>query len=154
VAELITYGLASSLQTPSYTITSVDATGTAGGTVMLNGDNTAMRYNYPASGAPASDSFNFTVSDGSTSANGTVTITFEALAGPSLTPGMDGSSHAVISFRGIPGYSYHVQRATTLAPTPDWTNAAPITIPSNGDGFCSWTNTVSSSDGYYRLSYP
>jgi fibronectin-binding autotransporter adhesin len=151
--DMIAAGLASAQSSPIYTVTGVGST-TAGGIVSIN--NNIIKYAYPASGSPASDSFSYTVSDGTASASATVTITFANAVGPQLTPvsGGDGLGHAVINFHGIPGYGYHVQRATTLSPTPDWTNAAAITLSPTGDGSYSWTNTVSPEDGYYRLSYP
>ncbi|MEI7533518.1 MAG: autotransporter-associated beta strand repeat-containing protein [Verrucomicrobiae bacterium] len=152
LAEIQSAGLVSSQGTPTYSITSVSAT-SAGGTVIKNGGGTMIKYTNSPSFAPASDSFSYTVTDGTASGSGTVTLNFASVAGPAITPGTDGSGHAVISFHGIPGYSYHVQRATLLSPA-DWTNAAPVTLSPTGDGSYSWTNTISPADGFYRLSYP
>ncbi|MEI6193071.1 MAG: autotransporter-associated beta strand repeat-containing protein, partial [Verrucomicrobiota bacterium] len=152
LAEIQSAGLVSSQGSPTYSITSVSAT-SAGGAVIKNGGGTMIKYTNSPSFAPASDSFSYTVTDGTASGSGTVTLNFASVAGPAITPGTDGSGHAVISFHGIPGYSYHVQRATLLSPA-DWTNAAPVTLSPTGDGSYSWTNTISPADGFYRLSYP
>jgi hypothetical protein len=155
LADIQTAGLTSSLASPSYSITGVNSPISAAGTVIYNASN--IKYtNSTAITSPGSDSFSYTVSDGASSASGTVTINFgsNVAVGPQLTPRSDGSSHAVVSFHGLPGYSYHIQRATTLGPPADWTNAAPITLSPTGDGFYIWTNTISPADGFYRLSYP
>jgi hypothetical protein len=155
LADIQAAGLASSQDSPIYTISGVNSPTSAAGTVSLNGASTAMKYtNSTAITSPGSDSFSYTVSDGTSSRTSTVLINFVGVAGPQLTPGTDGSGNAVISFHGLPGYSYHVQRATTLGPPADWTNAAPITLSPTGDGFYIWTNKVSPADGFYRLSYP
>ena len=151
LADIQAAGLTSSQGSHNYSIT-VGATSN-GGTVITNGAGTMIKYTNSPSFVPGSDSFPYTVTDGPVSGSGTVTLNFASVAGPAITPGTDGSGHAVISFHGIPGYSYHVQRATTLSPA-DWTNAAPVTLSPTGDGSYSWTNTISPADGFYRLSYP
>lgn len=152
LSEIQAAGLASSLAAPQYKITVGLASN--GGAVFTNSAGTLMKYTNSPSFAPTSDSFTYTVFDGAVSAGGTVTITFTNVAGPSLTAGTDGNGHAVVSFQALPGYSYHMQRATTLGPPPDWTNAEAITLPSPGNGSYSWTNLVSPPEGFYRLSYP
>jgi hypothetical protein len=152
LADIQTAGLTSSLGSPSYSITGVDATSSAGGTVIYNASN--IKYTYPTSGTPASDTFNYTVSDGTSAGSGTVTITFASVAGPDLSPTLDVDNHPVVSFHGLPGYSYHIQRATTL---PNWTDVQAVSLPSNGDGSYSWTDTsvtVPPDSVFYRLSYP
>lgn len=153
VPDLQSNGLASSQVSPNYSFISLGTNSTLG-TVITNGSGTILKYAYPTSGTPSSDSFTYTITDGAASAIGAVTLIFTTVAGPSLAAGSDGMGHAVVSFHGLPGYSYHVQRATTLTPTPDWTNAAPVSVPSNGDGSYIWTNIVSDPEGFYRLSYP
>lgn len=152
--DIMAAGLTSSAASPVYTITGV-TTPSNGGATIKNDAGTALKYTNSPSFASASDSFSYTVSDGSTSASGTVTIYFASVSGPNLTPGTDGNNHPVISFHGIPGYSYHIQRATSLVDGGDWANFQAITVPSDGDGSDSWTDTsVSSGIYFYRLSYP
>ena len=55
---------------------------------------------------------------------------------------------------GLPGYSYHIQRATTLSPA-NWTNVQAVTCDSTG--YATWTDSsvdTTQSSVYYRLSYP
>ena len=74
---------------------------------------------------------------------------------PSGTAGTDGNGHPVISFQGLPNYTYHMQRATTLSPTPDWTTLPnSVTCDSNGLGTWTDTNTPIPNPVYYRLVYP
>ena len=156
LAEILSNGLASSQTTPSYSITAVSGTSAAGGVVIKNGAGNQIKYTYPSSGTPTSDSFSYTISDGTVSATATVTIMFASVAGPSLAFSTDGFNHPVVAFHGIPGYSYHIQRATTLSPA-DWTNVQTVSLPSNGDGSSSWTDTsvdTTTSTAFYRLSYP
>jgi hypothetical protein len=155
LADLQASGLASSQGSPVYSIIGLGTNNTSG-TVITNSVGTMLKYTYPASATPASDSFSYTASDGTASANGTVTITFASVAGPQLTAVTDGHGWPVISFHGLPGYSYHIQRATTLTP-PDWTAQEPgVAVPAGGDGSATWTDTnlPIPSPAYYRLSYP
>ena len=147
-------GLSSSQGSPSYAITGVNSPISAAGTVIFNSSN--IKYTSP-SGSPASDSFSYTVSDGTSSRTATVSITFASVSGPQITPTVDGANHPVIGFHGLPGYSYHIQRATTLANGGDWTPVQAVSLPSDGDGSYSWTDTdktVPPDNVYYRLSYP
>ena len=148
-------GLSSSQGSPSYAITGVNSPISAAGTVIFNSGN--IKYTYPTSDSPVSDSFSYTVSDGTSSRTATVSITFTNVAGPQITPTLDGANHPVIGFHGLPGYSYHIQRATTLANGGDWTPVQAVSLPSDGDGSYSWTDTdktVPPDNVYYRLSYP
>ena len=154
LAEIQAAGLTTAVPSPTYSIT-VGQTSN-GGTVITNSAGTMIKYTNSPSFAPTSDSFQYTVFDGHASVSGTVTIYFASVTGPPLTPTLDGDNHPVISFHGIPGYSYHIQRATTLGPPADWTDVQPVTIV-NSDGSYSWTDTsktVPPNNVYYRLSYP
>jgi autotransporter-associated beta strand protein len=152
VSDLVADGLASSQGGPNYTVTV--GTPVNGGAAFTNAAGTMMKYTNSPSFAGSSDSFTYTVSDGTSSATATVNITMASATGPQLTAsGTDGNGHAVIVFNAIPNYTYHMQHATTLGPPPDWTNLLnAITVPSNGA--VTWTNLESSAEGFYRLSYP
>ena len=152
MSDLIAAGLASAQSSPQYTVTV--GTPANGGAAFTNSAGTMMKYTNSASFSGASDSFSYTVSDGVSSATATVSINMASVAGMQLTPGTDGNHHPVISYHGLPGYSYHIQRATTLSPA-DWTNVQAVTCDSNG--YATWTDSsvdTTQSTVYYRLSYP
>jgi len=152
VSDLLAAGLNSSQGSPNYTITV--GTPVNGGAAFTNSTGTMMRYTNSASFVGSSDSFTYTVSDGVSSATGTVNLTFASAAGPQLAATADGNNHPVISFHAIPNYSYHIQRATTLSPA-DWTSVQAVTCDSNG--YATWTDTsidITQSSVFYRLVYP
>jgi len=83
-----------------------------------------------------------------------VNLVFASAAGPQLAATGDGNNHPVISFHAIPGYSYHIQRATTLSPA-NWTSVQVVTCDSNGAA--TWIDTsvdTMQSSAFYRLVYP
>ncbi len=155
LADIQAAGLASAQGSPTYSITGVNSPTAAAGTVIFNASNIKYTNSVPITVA---DSFSYTVTDGTASGSGLVTVNFTYVTGPQITPsGTDGNGHPVLSFRGLPGYTYHFQRATTLTPTPDWATQQPgVTVPSNGDGSATWTdiNDPIPNPAYYRLSYP
>jgi hypothetical protein len=143
-------GTHSSQASPAYAITGVSASSTAGGTVVNN--STTILYTSP-NNTITSDTFTYTLSDGTASATATVTVNFVSPTGPTLSITLNGSSNPVIKFYGILGQSYHIQRAPT--PTGVWADVQAVTIPSTGDGSFTWTDTgVTGSANYYRLRYP
>jgi autotransporter-associated beta strand protein len=103
---------------------------------------------------PADDQFTYTVTDafGGTS-TGTITLTI----GSPITSNIGGNANgltvngttASMSFAGIPGYTYQVQRSTDLVNwTAIWTNTAP------GNGVFSFTDTNAPADNAnYRLEW-
>ena len=126
-------------------VTSPSANGTN-----VTSDGTFIYYNGPVT---AEDHFTYTVTDGTLTANGTVYL--EAVAGtaPSISnPAVNGSGHPTFSGSGIPGYTYGVERATSLSGP--WVNAGTVTAGANG----SWSFTDASQTNpgtiFYRLYYP
>jgi pectin methylesterase-like acyl-CoA thioesterase len=126
-------------------VTSPSANGTN-----VTSDGTFIYYNGPVN---AEDHFNYTVTDGTLTAGGTVYL--EAVAGtaPSISnPAVNGSGHPTFSGSGIPGYTYGVERATGLSGP--WVNAGTVTAGANG----SWSFTDASQTNpgtiFYRLYYP
>jgi hypothetical protein len=95
---------------------------------------TFVLYSLPPSGN-VTDSFTQTVSDGLDSASGTVLVSIRA--DPSGTnfnqvaSGLVGGLPAV-SFAGIPGRGYHVQRTQDLSGTPSWTDLVTTNAPAGG----------------------
>jgi hypothetical protein len=93
----------------------------------------------------------YTVSDGSLSASGTLTITFNAAGqnGQAQNVTVIGSQ-VVVRFAAIPNFSYQVQRADDAAFSVNVTLSAPITIPASG--LYDYTDpSPPISSAYYRL---
>ena len=58
-----------------------------------------------------------------------------------------------VSFMGIPGYAYRVQRATALAGTNTvWSDLGTCTVNAAATG--AFTDTSPPSPAYYRTSWP
>jgi hypothetical protein len=99
------------------------------------------------------DRFTYTVSDGNATATGTVTlITAPFASGQTASVAVSGST-ATVTFAGIPGYKYGVQRSTNVV---DWVTLEITNAPGTGafqvtDNF-SDLGTVPSS-AYYRLMW-
>ncbi|HTB83549.1 MAG TPA: Ig-like domain repeat protein [Candidatus Sulfotelmatobacter sp.] len=100
------------------------------------------------------DQFTYTVSDGfGGSATATISLTAQAFAtGQSGSVSVSGSS-ATVSFAGIPGLSYTIQRSTNLV---SWTGILTTNAPSGGvfnviDNFTDLGGPPGSA--YYRLQY-
>jgi hypothetical protein len=62
------------------------------------------------------------------------------------------SGGVLLSFIGAPGRTYTLQAAGRLA-NPQWSPIAAVTIPANL-GFAQFTDTLFSSNRFYRLSFP
>ena len=129
------------------------ANGPAGNVVLNTGAGT-ITYT-PASGFVGSDSFTYTVSDnyGGT-ATATVYVTVTANSG--LSPNVVGTptySNGIfrVTFAGIPGFAYTVQRAPT--PAGSWSFYQSVTAGTNGLFLVTDPNPPSPS-GYYRTVYP
>ncbi|HEX9048354.1 MAG TPA: autotransporter-associated beta strand repeat-containing protein, partial [Verrucomicrobiae bacterium] len=149
-SDLIAAGLASSRSSPSYTITVSPPAN--GGAAFTNASGTMMKYTNSASFSGSSDSFTYTVSDGTSSASATVNMTMTTIAGPGMSAtGTDGSGHPVISFHGIPNYTYHMQRSSDLT---IWTTLQTVTCDSNGNATWTDTNAPIPNPVFYRLAYP
>ena len=149
LADIQTAGLASSQGSPSYSVTGVGTP--VSGTAIFNANN--ILYTYPASGSPTSDSFTYTVTDGTVSLTATVSLTFVNQSGtPSGSITVSGAA-AGVTLYGIPGLWYDVQRSPDLS---TWTlNPVSISptppIPAAGDGKISFTDSAAPSpSGYYR----
>ena len=152
-SDIIAAGLASAQSNPHYTIT-VGAPAN-GGAAFTNSAGTMMRYTNSPLFAAASDTFTYTVSDGTSSATATVSLAFAGVSGPTLNPsgttGTDGNGHPVISFHGLPNYTYHMQRSPDLT---TWTTLQAATCDNNGNATWTDTNTPIPNPVFYRLVYP
>ncbi len=100
------------------------------------------------------DQFNYTVSDGNGGTNtGSVNIVVQPfVTGQNATVTVSGST-AKVSFNGIPGYTYGVQRSTNLTA---WATIVTTNAPANGA--FEWTDDFSDlgvvpGSAYYRLQW-
>jgi hypothetical protein len=115
----------------------------------------------PPNNFSGTDTFPVTISDSrGGSVTGTVTVTVGAppnssggsgsmtLNPPQLSPQPGGSLD--VSFRGIPGRAYQIQRSTDLT---IWTTVAAVTASATGT--ITWTDPAPPQpDAYYRLALP
>jgi hypothetical protein len=122
---------------------------TANGTVVLNGQ--FITYT-PAAGFFGSDSFTYTLSDTRCTAEGTVNVTVTSTNAPSLnkisiTLTVTGR---VVVFAGVPGITYVVQEADSVAgPWTDFTDGSIVAGPT---GLIQYTDSTSPipSTRFYR----
>ena len=131
------------------TVSAVSATSTNGGTVTLT--DTAIIYT-PAANFVGTDLFTYTVGD-SKGGFGSASIVVQVMSENdpslhrinSLTVTQSG---VTISFVGIPGYSYSVERAATAAGP--WNAIGSFTVPDNGIAY--YTDSQVQGQGFYRTS--
>ena len=150
-------GLSSSRGSPAYSFTGIGSA-SAGGTVIYDANN--IQYTYPTSGSPMSDSFSYTITDGSVSATATVTLAFTKQSGAASASISVTNGVAAVTLYGIPGLQYDVQRSTdnmnswtTLTTAPPLNVTPPIATGS--DGKVTFTDNFSDlgtkpSSAFYR----
>jgi autotransporter-associated beta strand protein len=156
-SELDTPPAATDAEGAPLTITAIDATTSPSGTPLTldgTGVTNSTKVYVPASAADG-DTFNYTVSDGyGGSTINTVTIHVTAATGQQ-TPGalsVDGSGNVHLTFYGVPGNQYYIQRSTTLSP-PSWTDisGSPFTADAT-TGVITATDALGTGAAYYQLS--
>jgi len=131
------------------TLTGINLTTTNGVTLSTN----SAYILYP-NGPNVADQFSYTIGDGQGgSAIGVVNITVAANASGQAQSIMVTGSTAVLSFAGIPGYTYNVDRSTNLI---SWTTIETTNAP--GTGLFNYTDDFSDlggppSSAYYRLTW-
>ncbi len=131
-------------------IVAVPATSTGGVPLLLAGG--VVFYQAPGSLA-APDTFTYTVGDGTRTATGTVTVTVrpesEAPTQNILATALVGDAMQVTA-AGIPGRSYLLQRAPSLASPVTWSDlGAPVAADALGQ--LVLTDPVPVSPGFYRV---
>lgn len=133
------------------TVVAVSPLSLNGGAVTLG--PTAVTYT-PVSGFTGPDSFSYTVTDGRGGfATAQVLVTVVPGSGisanlVSLVPGPGGN---LLTFAGLPGYTYTIERAET--PVGPWTALGPATTGSNGIGTYLDAAPPPGS-AFYRTVYP
>jgi hypothetical protein len=123
---------ASDLNGDTLTLAGVSSSSTNGATLTTNA--TYVLYSLPP-GGNVSDAFTYTVSDGTATANGTVLITVQAdPSGTNLNLVAYGlvNGKPAITFAGIPGHPYVVQRTQSMSGTPVWADLLTTNAPVAG----------------------
>ena len=108
----------------------------------------------PVAGYVGADSFSYTVSDAigaSASAYVFVQVRATNQISGNMLPLSAISGGYLVSFAGIPGRTYSVQRAPTV--TGPWTTIATVTAGTDGIGAIQDTNSLPST-AFYRTTYP
>ncbi|PWU11254.1 MAG: hypothetical protein C5B50_23755 [Verrucomicrobia bacterium] len=149
VAKLLL--LCSDPDTDPLSVTGVTSPSTNGAAIVLNSGT--ITYTPPANFI-GSDRFNYTVADGhggSASAYVLVTVAPANQQSANMLPPIIISGGYEVSFLGLPGYTYSLQRASSV--TGPWTTLATITTDSNGLGTYADTNPPPGS-AFYRTTYP
>jgi hypothetical protein len=114
------------------TLVGVSSPSTNGAPLFTN--SVYVLYTLPP-GGNVTDSFTQTVSDGLDSADGPVSVTIRA--DPTGTNFNQVASELIgglpaVTFAGIPGRSYHIQRTQDLSGTPTWTDLTTTNAPAGG----------------------
>ena len=129
----------------------VGGTSANGGAVVLGAD--AISYT-PPTDFLGTDTFGYSISDGQGgSASGSVSVVVRSADQQSgnMLPPVPIAGGYQVSFFGLPGRTYHLQRAPAV--TGPWTTLAAVTTDANGLGTYADTNAPAEA-AYYRTIYP
>ena len=132
----------------SLSLSSVTTPSTGEATVVKNA--TWILYT-PASSSPDGDTFTYAISDSiADPVSGTVTVNVVQASGPTanmfaLT--FDISNHPVVSFAGILGRSYGIQRADSVDGT--YETKATVQVPETGSPIVTWTDEAVTGGSYF-----
>ncbi len=100
-----------------------------GASISMNGGN----IQYLPTNRTNSDSFTYTVTDGlGGAATGTIFVNVVPATGQNTGTITISGGQTTVTFVGLPGYMYVVQRATNLVPPVAWVNISTNTAPTNG----------------------
>jgi hypothetical protein len=107
----------------------------------------------------ATDYFSYTVSDGFSGGTASgmismaVTVTNVSVPAANLMGVAATTNGITVSFVGIPGYTHHIQRMTTVSGTNTaWSDLGTSTVNSAGKG--TFTDSSPPSPAYYRTVWP
>ncbi|MCC7374950.1 MAG: cadherin-like domain-containing protein [Verrucomicrobiales bacterium] len=124
---------ATDLNGDALALSAVSATSTNGAVLRTNA--TYLLYSLPPGGNVA-DAFTYTVTDGVTSSTGTVHIVIQpdpsGLTANLVAYGVNALGQPTMTFAGVPGYHYLVQRATSLTEPTVWTGLETLLTPAGG----------------------
>jgi autotransporter-associated beta strand protein len=139
--------LATDADNDSLTITSVSASLGNVGT-----DGTSINYTNTTAGSI--DSITYTVGDafGGTDTK-TITVHITGATGANLVSATAGAGNAYLSYAGIPGYNYALDKATSITPPITW--VPQVTNTADGQGSLNYTNLLSSwpTNDFFRTRY-
>lgn len=136
----------------SLTVVGVSSNSTNGGTVTLTDTNIIYTS---ATNFVGNDLFTYTISDGRGGlATGSVFVQVSSADAPSFNRigSLTHTSNGVtMTFAGIPGYTYTLQRSTNLS-TPNWATIGTFVVPDNGIASFTDTNPPSGIAFYRTVS--
>lgn len=126
-------------------------TSAQGGTITFGSG--LVTYN-PPPGFTGSDSFAYTITDGSSNVQGTVNVTVvpgdnTSLQTFSVTAAIGGSTTVI--FGGVPGYSYQIQYADSMMGP--WLNAG-APVAADGNGRTIFSEPTPGNQRFYRAVLP
>jgi autotransporter-associated beta strand protein len=139
--------LATDADNDSLTITNVSASLGNVGT-----DGTSINYTNTTAGSI--DLITYTVSDGFGGADTkTITVLITSATGANLVSATAGDGNAYLSYAGIPGLNYALDKATSITPPITWVPQA--TNTADGQGRLNYTNLLSSwpTNDFFRTRY-
>ncbi len=153
MTDLVSAGTVSDANFDSLTFTGVTTPSGHGATVQNNAS--FVLYSLAPGSNPASDTFNYIISDGSLTATGTVTVTITADTGAQtlnfVSYGIQPITlHPTMTFAGVQGFNYAIQSAAMV--TGHWTTQTTLTADAT-TGLISFTDTsvaVPPTTVYYR----
>jgi len=132
---------------------------TQGATITTGGGY--IQYS-PANNSTNLDYFTYTVTDGlGGTATGTIFVSVVPATGKNsgaITVSTGVAKLPTVTFAGIPGYMYVVQRATNLTPPIAWVNISTNTAPASGlmtntDGFAGLSIPPYPTSAFYRMQF-
>ena len=148
--DLGKYKLATDADNDALTITSISGVtlGSAGT------DGSSITYTNTSGSAGSYANVTFTVEDaygGSSTASVAVLIT--SATGANLISATAGDGNAYLSYAGIPGYNYSLDKANSITPPIMWVPQVTNTV--NGIGRLNFTNQLSlwPTNDFYRTRY-
>jgi len=135
----------SDLESDPITLTAVGPT--SANSVSVTKDASFVYYNAPVL---ADDSFGYTISDGHSTANGTVVIKLSANTSPTFNIAMTNAVGGQITLNGasIPGRTNVIERTTNLTQPITWTPIFTNVVGTNG--LWQVTDPAPSNPSYYR----
>ena len=128
------------------------------GAVTITGSGTNVTYRSNPGFAGTNDSFTYTVSDGDGgTATGIVNVTISPVVNQQTTSIAYNGTNVVVTFWGVPGYTYTVQSSTNLSTGIGWQDLTPTMTANNtntqplGRIMLTDTNSAASPSWFYRL---
>lgn len=139
----------SALSSPSFSFASVTSPTANGATVTLTNNGTTLVYTAAPNLNP--DTISYVLSDGCTTAPGTLTVTVAPSAGGNFGSATVSGSTLQLQFFGIPGQPYYLQQATSV--NGPWSYVPGQMQSAGGNGTINFTiGPPVPSPSYYRTT--